>query len=401
MISARHLSTLNQSWLTLSFFIMFGGLFIHHSHPSFLNFIDAFFFVPALFLIIRNAIQDNVKKFFPVAALPLYLFIFWALISQGWADTPNYSRTARASIELLILLSFLTWMWQAYPLRLEKSLLDASALVAPVLLVIAVSYYSQAPLSSALYGREVDLFLSLPRKHTIFSTIGLITPTFLLLGGALYRQNSTVRLWHVIAAVVLVAFVMLLQRRTGAVALISGFFALGILTKSRGVAILMATTLAFIGTFLLFDINNYAGRGASLRPDIWVSYLDLALERPWIGHGLSQGPESIILMREGDRKVIPHPHNIMLATLYFTGLVGLILFIASWASAIIHVLLRWNERQHWTILLAPLTPGITAMQFDGMFVLAPFHYNWMCLWFPLFLALALSAKKESRPSSSI
>lgn len=384
-------------WLTLSFFLMFGGLFLLDSRTALLNILDAMFFLPALVIVLKTAMSEKVSRFFPLLALPLYLYLAWSLLSLGWAETPNLSRTIRGSLQIITLLGLLIWLWTKHPTVLMKSLVDASGLVAPILLLVAFSFYSQHPLSAPLYYREAELIFSLPMRHPITSTMALIAPVFILFGGLLQKPERIAGLWHLVAAIILVACIILMQRRTGVLALGTGIVALSILSGNRKILLALAGIVGAALLLFLLDVNKFASKGRNLRLDIWASYLDMALQRPLIGHGLSEETAEIVVMR-GDQPVdIAHPHNILLTNLYFTGFVGTLLFIGAWLAAAAGILRQWKDRKGHMLMVAPLVPGIVTMQFDGAFPLAPFHSNWMSLWIPLCLALAATthtSKKE-------
>ncbi len=102
-------------------------------------------------------------------------------------------------------------------------------------------------------------------------------------------------------------------------------------------------------------------RGWSLRPELWGMVLAKLPQHRWLGAGL--GTE--IVLRAGNGLTYYDPHNVLLAALYYGGVVGLLLFVALFAYAF-RLAWRWRERSSLCALAAPLQVfGIVTLQFDG------------------------------------
>ncbi len=67
---------------------------------------------------------------------------------------------------------------------------------------------------------------------------------------------------------------------------------------------------------------------------------------------------------------------------------GLILFVASWASPLAVLLQRQDVRQAGDAYSVALIPGLCMALAAGSYMVTPFHASWMSLWLPLALLLA-------------
>ncbi len=77
-------------------------------------------------------------------------------------------------------------------------------------------------------------------------------------------------------------------------------------------------------------IENLAARGLSYRPQIWAYTLHKIAEHPLFGHGLGAPFEMFV----APGVAVRHPHNLYLATLYYTGIIGFLLEMGLFAIMI-------------------------------------------------------------------
>ncbi len=86
--------------------------------------------------------------------------------------------------------------------------------------------------------------------------------------------------------------------------------------------------------------------------------------------------------------------------LHGLGLIGLVLFVASWVSpftALLQRQINWHDNAAYTIAVVP---GLCMTYAAGAYLLVPFQASWLSLWLPLALLLArLSERPAIRPNS--
>jgi O-antigen ligase len=130
-------------------------------------------------------------------------------------------------------------------------------------------------------------------------------------------------------------------------------------------------------------------RGLSHRPEIWARSVELIREKPWFGHGLAA---NLPISPTG------FPHSLYLSLLFYSGVVGLVLFLAL-AAAVALRLVRAEpgvERVWVAALLAnALLAGLTDF---GQITKGPGPL-WFILWLPVVLALSLPGSPRAAASA--
>jgi O-antigen ligase len=144
--------------------------------------------------------------------------------------------------------------------------------------------------------------------------------------------------------------------------------------------------LTVVGSALLLAFNDTLWeRGLSWRPWIWNHVLERVAEAPWLGHGV--GDELLIVIPQNGW-LFYDPHNMHLAVLYFTGIIGLALWALLWLF-IGQAVWRQRHTPEGLLFLGLLVYGFVASCFDGGYLIERPRENWFILWLPLVLAARL------------
>ena len=77
------------------------------------------------------------------------------------------------------------------------------------------------------------------------------------------------------------------------------------------------------------------------------------------------------------------------------GLIGLVLFIASWGSPLAALLQREDFQGSRGAYTITVIPGLCMAFAVGTYLLVPFHASWMSLWLPLALLFARLCERPS------
>lgn len=394
--------TLFRTWAFFSFALMFSILLWHPSRSAAMNVIDAVFFLPALLLspiwICRDGHQ--LRKIF-WAALPLLLYVTYALISITWSETPNASRAVRMAAQLLALFLFLAYLWQSQQQRLLESLVwTGVSVTALVCLWHMAGFYgfSGASLGQKMYSgsKEALLAMGIKPMNTLHAT--LVVAPQLAMTGALMHKAPTAgrRILGAAIMIVLLAYLIVLEQRTGLVALAVMVTTSVILVGGRLWMILTGLLVTVGIAILLLAPEIYTSRGLSWRPEIWWSSLQRTLENaPWLGHGLSNTMAPVMVPDpDGDGLVgFVHPHNMALSVFHYLGAIGLVLWVLLWVPVLsLRLAAKDRDRTFWMTL--PLITGQVALVFDGGYAFAAFDYEWFCFWFPTVLLLSSLVSEE-------
>lgn len=366
-------------WLMLSFAVMFTGPFFFHSRMALLNVVDVLFFLPSLTLLTRALVSGDRRLLLDIWLVPLYAFIGWTLLSMGWAEEGNQSRTIRAVVEIVILVGILRWLHLYYRHTLKQALANGAMAAMIVLAVVMVSYYTIQPLTSSLFSQPASLIFNLPQPGPLLATMALVAPSFILLAQALDEGFTPKGARRGAGTLVGFTFLVAVQWQTGVMLLVLALGWILLRYQQR----MLAALAGAVALYLSLDF------------DVWRQ-ASLYFSHPVFGNGFSQenGDTLLASIPEGLR-VLPHPNNLVLALIHSTGLIGLLLFIAAWAIPVWRLFDTSKQQREGAVFLVALVPGLFAMLSAGTYLLVPFHPSWMCLWFPLGLMLASLSNRDT------
>lgn len=132
------------------------------------------------------------------------------------------------------------------------------------------------------------------------------------------------RLWYGGAVAIILLLVIVSQSKGPIIAVAISYTLLALLRDKIALILLpvIALMAVILSHFIQTDyIASIKERGASYRPQIWAYTWQQIKEKPIFGYGLAQ--KFSYTTEKG--AVVPHPHSLYLATLYYTGIIGLIL----------------------------------------------------------------------------
>ena len=157
---------------------------------------------------------------------------------------------------------------------------------------------------------------------------------------------------------------------------------------------LVTITIIIAGYWWQDDLTNIVNRGGwdSDRLEIWQQALMLIQQAPLFGHGLMLDTSIT-----AGGKSIGHPHNILLSTALYGGLVaaGLLLLL-------IVLVLRQGWRYWYTeqdikpLLLSAF--GIIYMMTDGYRLISNPFPNWVYFWLPVIWSISRELRSTTHPS---
>jgi O-antigen ligase len=132
-------------------------------------------------------------------------------------------------------------------------------------------------------------------------------------------------------------------------------------------------------------------RGTSHRLEVWSKTLDLIRERPIFGHGL--GAQMHMQMQD---VLITFPHDLYLSLLYYSGAVGLLIFIALSVVLAGRLWRSWDSEAPWlaSMGIAVMLGGLTDL---GQVTKGP-GPMWLILWVPVGLMLGWWRGRQERRS---
>lgn len=367
-------------WLTLSFAVMFSGTFLFNSRIGLLNVLDVLFFLPSLTLLTRAIVSGDYRLMASPLLVPLYLLLGWALLSMAWADEPNTSRTVRGVVQIVVMVGIFRWLHMYFRNTFRQAMANGALCAMVVAAMVIVSYYTTQPLTSPLFSEPANLIFRIPSLDPSVALMAMVTPTFLLVAQGIKEGANGKGSRRLVGAAVGLLFIGLVSLPLGLMCLL---LALGwMLCQTR------RAWLAVIPVLAAFYLMLQGGT------DVTLSRYFM---NPLAGNGLNQENLNSVLAHRNDQLVsLAHPRNMFLLLVHSLGLIGLILFIASWASPIVGLVQRnkfWRNGDAYTIAAIP---GLCMAFAAGAYLLVPFHASWLSLWLPLAL---LFARLSERPSA--
>ncbi len=216
-------------------------------------------------------------------------------------------------------------------------------------------------------------------KHAILGAMVMATAYLTALSRGLSGRHA--RWPNIAAALVMGAFILMTESRGPILgAGVATFFlcAAGA-WRWRALAALAAIAAGWYAlphTIRQHGTEALVRRGTSHRLEIWSRTLGLIREHPLIGHGLG----AQMHMQIGDI-LVTFPHDLYLSLLYYSGAVGLLLFVALAGVIAARLLRAWDADAPWLAAMgiAVLLGGLTDL---GQVTKGP-GPMWLILWLPV------------------
>lgn len=307
----------------------------------------------------------------------LLALMAWSLVTLAWAEVAEPAREAKRLLYILAFLVFFPIFANGQPERVIRVMQWGGLGLALTALMAIIHFYGYTnhPWNARLEGLG-------ELSHPILGgyVIGLAAIWML---HWMPRHMGLQVLW-VVALGLLGMFVVASQSRGAALALLLSVLAMPIYCRDQRVRIIAATTLVLaMLTFWLLEPLVMA-RGASYRPEIFMSSLHMIAERPWGGLGVAADYRVITHGLKFD-----HAHNLFSHVAIQLGLPGLVLWCVVW-FAVLREAWRARESLLGRGVLGMWVFSFLAMQFDAASLTGTPRAEWFITWLPIGLASVLT-----------
>ena len=386
-----YLSQLKTYFLPISYSIFLLGFFFFpstKSHSNFYYLAVVFPFLIAVFMkkVDLRSLFSN-RTFLLITIYLIYMFctLFWA-DSYEMSDLSKYGRRVFYILVFICVTIHLTEVHRAFLQWLFVALCWTAAIVA---IGNMIFYYSKYPFASRLWGYGL---LYSPIMASSQYGIVVIACIYLL------QQQCTVKTFIMYLAILManLSFMLLAQSRGPLLALVVTLCAwqisvwfLPIKDKpDHGnflLVVLLLLTAAGVALSIMHPgfIKDALFRGFSYRLVIWEGILGYVKEAPWLGQGLTAEGRTVAV----DGVMHKHSHSVYLATLFYGGIVGLLLMVAMMASVFWQGFRRLREPGDLAYLCMVLF-GALCMVTDGNMLIHHPKPFWLFFWFPVALVVA-------------
>lgn len=309
------------------------------------------------------------------------LFSTWALISFSWSDTEqSFGTLFKRPLYILMLFAACALMALQTNARLAQSTLLAAVLILPLTAYSLVMFTANWTPGERLIG-----YGALDNPLLSSHLFGFFCAFWLALSMTLTPRQS----WPALIAAGLMGLALLATgSRTPlvATALTCAWLIVACWSK-RSIWLLLSGILAVLALVLLYP-EALSNRGLSYRPELWTKTLSKVAQQPWAGFGFGANLE---LFLSGIPYSFREPHNFALGVLYYTGIIGLALWLTMHGLALLQC---WKHRSNYLFIVcgALLVYGIGAGLTEGGGILPRPKEHWLVTWIPLTLIAALSIR---------
>ncbi len=311
------------------------------------------------------------------------MFLVFLVVSLSWGEQTQAQDWVKYSKRLIYMLVFFALVLCYYNQKMLNTISLSIAAVAVFMAIVSMATYDSSVYSGPDRLKNFGIL-----EHEILAASSYGFAALLLLYGR--RINHPLQTWiKLIGLSILLADILWTQSRGPLLALIGSIcIAEFIKGKHRKLISCLGILTVFTGLLMIakaIDTPEFISRngGDSYRLDIWTMMWARITGSPWLGLGLS-ADETIELPECG---CIPHPHNIFLATLFYSGIAGLILLVSvlslAWISAY-----QLQQRNGNIIFLVLLTFGILCGFSDGNKLIDHPRPMWLYFWLPVILIAA-------------
>jgi O-antigen ligase len=386
-----NLVRLKNFFLPVSYTLFLLGFFFFPSSTFHCNFFYVAVAFPFLISIFMKKV-DLRSLFFNRIFLLSTIFLVYMFSTLFWADNcdlSDISRYGRRVLYVLIFLGVTIHLIQTYPNFLHRLLVTLCWTTAIFAIGYIVFYYTQHPFPNT----RLSGFGQLKNPIMASSVYGIVA----IVCTYLFQQQRTVKMKLLYLGMLLVFLLyMLLAQSRGpllacgvtilAWSLIGGFFYKeGDHGYRNNFFLLLIISAAIAAMFILFPdfFKALIFRGTSYRPEIWGQSLLQTKDAPFFGHGLTV--DTLLIMSDGTKML--HHHSVYMTTLFYGGIVGLLLLSALAGSAIWQGLTRIEKLQKF-LLTCMLLYGIICMVTDGNTLIRHPKPIWLFFWFPIALVAA-------------
>lgn len=367
--------------LPIGFFVLFTGIFWLKGHSLHIKLYYLLVSFPTLTVFLLGQTGALKKLLRNPIIFTFILFGAYTILTLFWSDTDHsISSLVRRPFNLLLLFLAFGLVALKTPGKIFN-ILALSAKVAVVCGALSLIYFFFSHYNNGINFGSLGRFSGygvLDNPLLTSHVYGFFTVFFLALWFSDQHSHSLPLLTSL---VVLVVVVISTGSRTPLMALAVTLIWLSLCHRNRRSLFAIGIALSAGFTLLLLYPDAIIQRGLSNRPEIWLNAFQKGLEKLWFGHGFDH---SLSIHVETTKIVFYDAHNMELAVFLSGGLVGLTLWLALYAIALLY---SWRNRDNHSVMTASslLVFGFTAGLTDGVAFMSRPEEHWFLIWIPFAL----------------
>ena len=369
-------------------FVFIAALYLAPDTKSMRNTYYLVVLLPALVLLRREDLhllwQNPVLK-----AASLLIGYLW--LSCLWSTPSSVAQVTKAGTQLIYLLVFLlvaTCCLGTTTRRRQLIILLVVTAVVGALLSLWHFWmtWRESEAGHWLWMRRMTFWGSADHEIIGASLYGVA-----VIGAYLVRRKS--QGWHRLLWLIcglLLAMLIFRSYSRGPLIAVGGTLFVGIVLSCKPktavlIGLVTAAGLVWLG---YQDPGGMLARGIGLRPQIWLNVWHEVLQAPLFGYGLLSDESIALAGAGGGYWLIDHPHSIFLATLFYGGIVGLVLLLGLLVSGLKEGISSFRKGDHEVLLLLLLAVALVVTD-NNKLLLSPSPL-WLFYWLPFGMASAVS-----------
>ncbi|MGY0217711.1 O-antigen ligase family protein [Endozoicomonadaceae bacterium StTr2] len=382
MSHAKQILTENWSlWLLMLTMLLF--VTVEHEKTA-VNIFRIGICLPVLVFSVKHIIVLRYQDEF---ARLLSLFLLWGLLSLLWSPVENIKLFDNLIARTLTVFVVFYIAFHASKNELSRLWIEYAYLISAVILLI------NAEINRNSQDHGFGTFDSLNLVAWFISSAAIVS-----FNNLFFVKKTSYRLFFLILTAVYIFAIVEMGSRAAMLGFVTGFFSIFlyyfIFTDLKRLAVYCASLSFFIFFIVIFFDSSYVlwliERGDSSRFVVYANAFDLITNTPasiLFGHGLAADAVNFT-----EYKRVAHFHSIYLSTLFYTGVVGLSLFLLFVLRRPWFVFIKKNEATSWDFALIG---GLVTFMFTGdKFISYPGGFFYALL-LPLFFANAFGTKGRS------
>ena len=341
--------------------------------------------LPGLFLFAKHLKDQPRNKML----VPIMLFLSYSAITAFWSDPHTLNgvwQAVKNSLYVFIFIYCLTFLdHQKQTIPIIKLLVVTASAAA------LYSLYDAFVINETSFGKRILGTGNLDhplRTSTVFGFFSICN-CFILMSEK--NSNRYIKFIFSMTLICLLGGLICGISRTPLAATTICLLALCFTSRNKtALALLVVAVIALLITAIGYPeiISKFTDRGMSLRPIIWADALEHIKQAPIIGHGIRS--EISLTSFKTDSA-----HSRYLSTLYYSGAIGLMLFL----SALLITFLRGlnTHPDYLNFFKIMLLYGLMCSVTEGKFLISRPDMVWLIIWFPLGLVLSEQLRHQKSP----
>jgi len=345
-------------------------------------------FYALILLPVFIAIALNRRTFTPISQQPILIsviiFLTYSALSVLWSDSDrSLIHYFKRELYILALITGFSIVYYFSPKRFH--------IVLGVAITVASAFagYFLFTEPSLLSGSSRRIFGGGALYNPLLSAHVFGFFWALCVAAILEMKRDWKRLLSaIIVCIPLTVFILMTQSRTPIMAMtlmLLTYIAIHRNYKALSIIALISISLAII--FYIYP-EILTNRGLSYRPYIWQYTLNLISQAPFLGIGIDN--TFSIPQPNNTTHHWADPHNIHLAVLLYTGIIGLLLWVSIYWQILKFSLFQENTILSRSLFLTVIFGASAALTEGEAFFSRP-KEQWFIIWIPIALLIAVQA----------